>query len=135
MVFTFLFEISDLWHHLVFFSIISKIKPNFPFIGFSVKKEATLTFFSQNCNFFEVLHELIESIWKEFWAKVPVCIGLTTCFHEFYEYESTNIPILLSWKRKQISYWSLKDFLFFSFEHLKNSKQIICNIWWKKLRD
>ena len=27
---------------------------------------------SQNCNFFKVLHELIESLWKEFWAKLPV---------------------------------------------------------------
>ena len=51
MVFMFIFEISDL-HHL----------PSF------------LTIFSQNCNFFEELNELSESVWKEFWAKLPVCI-------------------------------------------------------------
>ena len=73
MVFTFLFEISDLWRHLAIFFIISKIKPNFPFISFSIKKWIILTIFSQNCNFFDVLHELIQSIWKEFWAKLPVC--------------------------------------------------------------
>ena len=28
--------------------------------------------FSRNCSFFEVIHELIESIWKEFLAKIPV---------------------------------------------------------------
>jgi hypothetical protein len=38
MVFTFLFEIYDMWRHLAIFFIISKIKPNVPFIGFSVKK-------------------------------------------------------------------------------------------------
>ena len=37
MVFTFLLDISDLWRHLAIVFIISKIKPNFPFIGFSVK--------------------------------------------------------------------------------------------------
>ena len=31
-----------------------------------------LTISRQNSNFFEVWHELIESIWKEFWAKIPV---------------------------------------------------------------
>ena len=31
-----------------------------------------LTIFSPNSNFFEFCHELIESIWKEFWAKLPV---------------------------------------------------------------
>ena len=72
MVFTFLFEISDFWRHLAFFFITSKIKPNALFISFSVKKWIILTIFSQNCNFFEVLHELIKSIWKEFWAKIPV---------------------------------------------------------------
>ena len=74
MGFKFLFEISDLWRHLANFFIISKIKPNIPFIGFSAKKQIILTIFSQNCNFFEVLHELIESIWKEFWTKIPVWI-------------------------------------------------------------
>ena len=34
-----------------------------------------LTIFSQNSNFFEVQHELIESIWKEFWEKLPVWKG------------------------------------------------------------
>ena len=38
MVLTLLLEISDLWRHLAIFFIISKIKPNFPFIGFIVKK-------------------------------------------------------------------------------------------------
>ena len=49
--------------------------PNVPFIGFSVKAWIILTIFSQNSSFFEVLHELIESIWKEFWAKIPVLGG------------------------------------------------------------
>ena len=62
MVFTFLFEISDLWRHLAIFFNIFKIKPNVPFIGFSVKKWIILTFFSQNSSFFEILHESIESI-------------------------------------------------------------------------
>ena len=62
MFFTFLFEISDLWHHLAIFFNIFKIEPNVPFIGFSVKKLIILTVFSQNSSFFEVLHESIESI-------------------------------------------------------------------------
>ena len=73
MVFTFLFEISDLWRHLAIFFNIFKIKPNVPFIGFGVKKWIILTIFSQNSSFFEVIHELTESIWKEFLAKIPVC--------------------------------------------------------------
>ena len=73
MVYTFIFEISDLWRHLAIFFNIFKIKPNVPFIGFGVKKWIILTIFSQNSSFFEVIHELIESIWKEFWAKLPVC--------------------------------------------------------------
>ena len=73
MVFTFLFEISDLWRHLAIFFNIFKIKPNVPFIGFSVKNWIILTILSQNSSFFfELLHELIESIWKEFLAKIPV---------------------------------------------------------------
>ena len=30
---------------------------------------------SSNCNCSKLLHELIESIWKKFWAKLPVCIS------------------------------------------------------------
>ena len=80
MVFTFLFEISDLWRHLAIFFNIFKIKANVPFIGFSVKNWIILTIFSQNSTFFEVLHELMESIWKEFWAKIPVCSSFGSSF-------------------------------------------------------
>ena len=79
MVFTFLFEISDLWRHLAIFFNIFKIKPNVPFIGFCVKKWIILT------SFFEVLHELIESIWKEFWAKIPVCIRQSGFLENYYK--------------------------------------------------
>ena len=66
MVFTFLFEISDLWRHLAFFFIISKIKPNVPFIGFSVKKLTIFTIFSQNSNFFEVQHDWLSQFERNF---------------------------------------------------------------------
>ena len=35
---------------------------------------------SQNYKFFKVLHELIGSIWKEFWAKIPVWLAYSPCF-------------------------------------------------------
>ena len=77
MAFKLIFEISDLWRHLAIFGIISKIKPNVPFIGFgfSVKIWTILIIFRQNSSFYEVQNEMIESIWKEFWPKLPVCEG------------------------------------------------------------
>ena len=67
MVLYFFPEISDLWCYLAFFFIVSTIKHNFPFVIIMLKnKGKKITIFSQNCNFFEVLHELVESIWKEF---------------------------------------------------------------------
>ena len=39
-------------------------------------------------------------------------IEFTTCFHEFFEYESSNfLPIILNLKIKWISYW-LKNGIF-----------------------
>ena len=58
--------------------------------------------------------------------------------HVFTNFPNANpqifSPIFLSWKNKQILYWAKKTF-FLSFEHVRKSKQILHNIWWKKFVD
>ena len=56
-------------------------------------------------------------------------IVLTTCSHEFCEYESKNF----SYQYFQLMYCILQKAFFPSFEHLRKrkSKQILRNICWK----
>ena len=63
---------------------------------------------------------------------VKPIIELTTCFHEFAEYESPNLfhQYLSVEKQTKILIVPKKTF-FLSFEYLKKSKQIPHNIWWK----
>ena len=67
MVVTDLFEISDFWHNLAIFFIISKIKPNFLLLVLAVKNI---------CNNLSQNHNFLKSIWKDFWANIPVhCVN------------------------------------------------------------
>ena len=69
MVFRFLFWISDLWCHLAFF-FVSKYSPISTSLVLALKNKYLKQFWVRIATF---SNELTESIWKEFWAKLPVC--------------------------------------------------------------
>ena len=54
-----------------------------------------LTIFSQDCNFFGVLHELIESSWNEFWVKIPVWVRKWPPF--YMHLFPSGPPFLVPW--------------------------------------
>ena len=71
MVFTFLFEISDLWRHLAIFFNIFKIKRNVPFIGFNVENWIILTIFSKIAVFLKCYMNWLSQFEKNFGQKSP----------------------------------------------------------------
>ena len=112
IVFTFLLETSDLWR------ITFKMKPNFPFISL---RKMILIIFSQNSSFFDVVHEMIELIWKEFWAKLPMWrihlwLGLGSRYSnsrqiiiKFHTYTSCSIGLM------QQSSFQVHDFIMINY--------------------
>ena len=72
-VYTFVFEILWQWHHLDFFSLFSKIKPDVYFISFSGIKSENLFILSQKCKNCKMLQQLKVFIWNKSASNVPRC--------------------------------------------------------------